>query len=81
MTSEATKEIFMINQMPDELTVFEKANSAARVSVQSVLELAQRTHTSVIVFRNGRIERVAPEAFVVSQGSDAPNLEQGDGSR
>lgn len=55
----------MIDPTLNNASVFEKANAAARALVPSVVELAKRTQTSIIVFRNGQIERIAPEAFTM----------------
>ena len=55
----------MIKSTLNDASVFEKANAAARALVPSVVELAKRTQTLVIVFRNGQIERIAPEAFTM----------------
>ncbi|MCX7386106.1 MAG: hypothetical protein NTX48_05520 [Planctomycetales bacterium] len=54
----------MIDPTLNDASVFEKANAAARALVPSVVELAKRTQTSIIVFRNGQIERIAPDAFI-----------------
>ncbi|TWU09960.1 hypothetical protein [Allorhodopirellula heiligendammensis] len=54
----------MIRGEPKEDTLFDKANAAAIAAMQSVVDLASRTNTPVIVFRNGQIERIAPEAIV-----------------
>lgn len=54
----------MIRGEPKEDTLFDKANAAAKAAMQSVVDLASRTNTPVIVFRNGQIERIAPEAIV-----------------
>lgn len=55
----------MIDPTLNDASVFEKANAAARALVPSVVELAKRTQTSIIVFRNGQIERIAPQAFTM----------------
>lgn len=53
----------MLNEKPETPTLFDKANAAAKSAMQSVVDLASRTSTPVIVFRNGQIERIAPEAI------------------
>jgi hypothetical protein len=53
----------MSSQSQEELSILDKAVMAAQESVHSILELARRTHTPVIVYQNGQIERLSPEAF------------------
>jgi hypothetical protein len=53
----------MVDQMESELTIFEKAKAAARDMVQPILEIARRTHTPIIIYRNGKIERLSPDQF------------------
>ena len=51
----------MISPESKEQSLFDRANAASKDAMQSVVELARRTRTPVIVFRNGVIERIAPE--------------------
>lgn len=53
----------MIRKEAQGLTLFDKANAAAKAAMQSVVDLATRTSTPVIVFRNGKIERLSPTAM------------------
>jgi len=62
----------MIRGEPKEQTLFDKANAAAKAAMQSVVELASRTSTPVIIFRNGQIERIAPEAIADQQVREEP---------
>lgn len=62
----------MIIGEPKEPTLFDKANAAAKSAMQSVVDLASRTSTPVIVFRNGQIERIAPEAISDQPVRDEP---------
>lgn len=60
----------MIREEPDAGTIFDKANAAAKAAMQSVVELASRTSTPVIVFRNGQIERLSPGTLAVSRTNE-----------
>lgn len=51
----------MIQKDSGEQSLFDKANDAAKHAMQSVVDLAARTRTPVIVFRNGRIEHIEPD--------------------
>jgi len=51
----------MIQKDPKEQSLFDKANAAATNAMQSVVDLASQTRTPVIVFRNGKIERIEPD--------------------
>ncbi len=67
----------MIRGEPKELTLFDKANAAAKSAMQSVVDLASRTSTPIIVFRNGEIERIAPEAIADQQAREEPISKSG----
>ena len=60
----------MIGGEPKELNLFDKANAAAKAAMQSVVELATRTNTPIVVFRNGQIERIAPEVIADQQARE-----------
>jgi hypothetical protein len=64
----------MIRGELKELSLFDKANAAAKAAMRSVVDLASRTSTPVIVFRNGQIERLSPAAIVDQQvGEEQPS--------
>lgn len=67
----------MIRGEPKELTLFDKANAAAKAAMQSVVDLASRTSTPVIVFRNGQIERLSPAAMVDQPLGEEPLSKSG----
>lgn len=50
----------MIQQQSKEQTLFDKANDAARTAMQSVVDVATRTNTPVLIFQDGIIKRVEP---------------------
>jgi hypothetical protein len=68
----------MDNQPARELSNFEKANAAARDMVQPILEIARRTHTPVIIYRNGKIERLSPDQFSEESNSENQSSEATD---
>ncbi len=51
----------MIQQHSKEQTLFDKANDAAKVAMQSVVDVAARTNTPVLIFQDGTIKRVEPD--------------------
>lgn len=64
----------MIREEPKEPTLFDKANTAAKAAMHSVAELARRTSTPVIVYRNGKIERLLPNTLAEENaGEGSPN--------
>lgn len=62
----------MANQESRERRLFDGANAAAKDAMGSVVELARRTRTSVIICRNGVIERVPPEAIALQDVTTEP---------
>ena len=50
----------MIQKTPKEQTLFDKANDAARTAMQSVVDVATRTNTPVLIFQDGKIKRLEP---------------------
>jgi len=53
----------MIRKESKEPTLFDKANAAAKAAMHSVTDLARRTNTPVIIYRNGKIERLLPNSL------------------
>jgi hypothetical protein len=62
----------MANQESRERRLFNGANAAAKDAMGSVVELARRTRTSVIICRNGVIERIAPETIALQDVTTEP---------
>jgi len=71
----------MIQQQPEEKTLFDKANDAAKNAMQSVVDLASRTRTPVIVFRNGKIERIEPDLLQGIPAGDSGRDKKDGGAR
>ena len=53
----------MVDLPESDPTIFELANAAFRDCADSILEIARRTNTPVIVYRNGKIEHLSPDDF------------------
>lgn len=70
----------MIQKDPREQSLFDKANAAAENAMQSVVDLANQTSTPVIVFRNGRIERVEPDLLREPPADSSEPDQQHEGS-
>lgn len=51
----------MIQQPSPEPSIFDKANAAAQESLTSIVELARRTQTPVILYRDGQIVRLSAD--------------------
>ena len=62
----------MANRESRERRLFDSANAAAKDAMGSVVELARRTRTSVIIYRNGVIERIAPETITLQDVTTEP---------
>ena len=62
----------MAKQESRERRLFDGANAAAKDAMGSVVELARRTRTPVIICRNGVIERIAPEAIALQDVTTEP---------
>lgn len=65
----------MDNPSEKELTNFDKARAAARETVQSIVEIARRTNTPIIIYRNGQIERISPDEYPDGIDVESPNVE------
>lgn len=68
----------MVDEPNGESTIFEMARAAARDCVDSILEIARRTNTPVIVYRNGKIEHLSPDDF--PEHAKAARGQEGTGS-
>jgi hypothetical protein len=66
----------MIRKEDTKESIFDKANSAATNAMQSVVDLASRTSTPVIVYRDGKIVRIEPKLL---QKPAAPEVKNEDG--
>ena len=51
----------MIQQPSPEPSIFDKANAAAQESLTSIVELARRTQTPIILYRDGQIVRLSAD--------------------
>lgn len=65
----------MIRKEDTKESIFDKANIAATTAMQSVVDLANRTGTPVIVYRDGKIERIEPKLLQDIAVTDKTNEE------
>lgn len=65
----------MIRKEDGKESIFDKANTAATTAMQSVVDLASRTSTPVIVYRDGKIERIEPKLLQDTDVTDKTNEE------
>lgn len=49
----------MLRQESNEPSLFDKATTAAKAAMGSVVDLANRTRTPIIVYRDGKIEHIS----------------------